>query len=309
VPENTVSSASSDRTLPTHRLLFRSVLFGYTNPMKRIPLLHILLFCLTVLSTLVVGALQTGADILKEPSHISRGVPFALSLMAILLTHELSHYFASKRHGVTATLPYFIPAPTIIGTFGAFIKMKSPIVTRSALIDIGASGPIAGFIVSVAAATIGLGMSEIVPSAEAKGVLKLGDSLMFSFLSKAVFGPVPADSDVLLNPIAFAGWIGLFVTSINLIPVGQLDGGHIAYAFLGEKHARLSFFLVIGMSVLGVFLWEGWLVWALLLSVLGFRHPPVLYWEPVIGKMRKTVGAVSFFILVLTFIPVPFAII
>ena len=277
--------------------------------MKRIPLLHIILFCLTVLSTLVVGALQTGADILKEPSHISRGVPFALSLMVVLLTHELSHYFASKRHGVKATLPYFIPAPTIIGTFGAFIKMKTPIVTRSALIDIGASGPIAGFLVSIVAAVIGLGMSEIVPSAETKGVLKLGDSLLFAFLSKAICGPMPADSDILLNPIAFAGWIGLFVTSINLIPVGQLDGGHIAYAFLGEKHTRLSFVLVIGMSVLGVFLWEGWLVWALLLSVLGFRHPPVLYWEPSLDKARKTVGGISLFIFILTFIPVPFAIV
>lgn len=276
--------------------------------MKKIPFLHIILFTLTMLSTLFVGAMQTGADLLKEPGEIYRGLPFALSLMIILLTHELSHYFASKRHGVKATLPYFIPAPTIIGTFGAFIKMKSPIVTRKALIDIGASGPIAGFIVSVVAAVIGLYLSEIGPVSQTKGALHLGDSILFSFLTKAVIGVTPADSDVLLNPVAFAGWIGLFVTSMNLIPVGQLDGGHIAFAFLGEKHTRLSFILVLVMSLLGLFLWEGWIVWAVLLLVLGLRHPPVIYWEDTLDKERKLIGWIAFLIFILTFIPVPFKI-
>jgi membrane-associated protease RseP (regulator of RpoE activity) len=276
--------------------------------MKNIPFLHIILFLLTLLSTLFVGAMQTGADLLKEPGEIYRGLPFAVSLMIILLTHELSHYFASKIHGVKATLPYFIPAPTIIGTFGAFIKMKSPIVTRKALIDIGASGPIAGFIVSVAAAIIGLHASEIVPVSQAKGALNLGDSLLFSFLSRTVMGATPADTEIMLNPVAFAGWIGLFVTSINLIPVGQLDGGHIAFAFLGEKHTRLSFILVLMMSLLGLFLWEGWLVWALLLLVLGLRHPPVVYWEDILDGRRRVTGFVALLILILTFIPVPFKI-
>jgi membrane-associated protease RseP (regulator of RpoE activity) len=274
--------------------------------MKKIPFLHIILFVLTLFSTVFVGAMQTGADILKEPGQIYRGLPFALSLMIILLTHELSHYFASRRHGVKATLPYFIPAPTIIGTFGAFIKMKSPIATRKALIDIGASGPIAGFIVSVAAALIGLYFSEIVPVAQTKGALNLGDSILFSALARAVVGATPANSDILLNPIAFAGWIGLFVTSINLIPVGQLDGGHIAFAFLGERHTRLSFILVLLMSLLGFFLWEGWVVWAVLLLVLGLRHPPVVYWEENLDRGRKVTGFIALLIFVLTFIPVPF---
>lgn len=274
--------------------------------MKKVPLTHIILFILTLLSTLLVGALQTGADILKNPAEIYRGLPFALSLMLILLTHELAHYFASKRHGVKATLPYFIPAPTIIGTFGAFIKMKSPIVTRKALIDIGASGPIAGFLVSVAATIIGLHYSEIVPVIQTKGALNLGDSILFSLLAKAVIGVAPADSDILLNPIAFAGWIGLFVTSINLIPVGQLDGGHIAFAVLGEQHARLSFFLVLLMSLLGLFLWEGWIVWAVLLLVLGLRHPPVIFWEESLDKRRRLIGWIAFLLLIITFIPVPF---
>ena len=276
--------------------------------MKKIPFLHIVLFILTMLSTLFVGALQTGADILKDPWKIYYGLPFALTLMIILLTHELSHYFASKKHGVNATLPYFIPAPTIIGTFGAFIKMKSPIITRKALIDIGASGPIAGFIVSVIAVMIGLHLSKIVPVAETKGALTLGDSILFSFLAQAVIGVTPADSDILLNPVAFAGWIGLFVTSMNLIPVGQLDGGHIAFALLGEKQTRLSFILVLVMSLLGVLLWEGWIIWAVLLLVLGLRHPPVISWEVPLDTRRKVIGWIAFLIFILTFIPVPFKI-
>lgn len=276
--------------------------------MKKIPFLHIILFILTMLSTLFVGAMQTGADILKDPWKIYYGLPFALTLMIILLTHELSHYFASKKHGVNATLPYFIPAPTIIGTFGAFIKMKSPIVTRKALIDIGASGPIAGFIVSVIAVMIGLHLSEIVPVAETKGALTLGDSILFSFLAQTILGVTPADSDILLNPVAFAGWIGLFVTSMNLIPVGQLDGGHIAFALLGEKQTRLSFILVLVMSLLGVLLWEGWIIWAVLLLVLGLRHPPVISWEVPLDTRRKVIGWIAFLIFILTFIPVPFKI-
>lgn len=276
--------------------------------MKKFPFVHLLLFILTLLSTLFVGAMQTGVDLLKEPVKLYKGVPFSLTLMTILLSHELSHYFTSKKHGIKATLPYFIPAPTIIGTFGAFIKMKSPIGTRKALIDIGASGPIAGFIISVLATIIGLQMSEVVPIAKTRGVLNLGDSILFSFLAKLVLGVTPADSDILLNPVAFAGWIGLFVTSINLIPVGQLDGGHIAYALLGEKQSRLSFLLILVMVSLGLLLWEGWFVWAVLLLILGLRHPPVIYWEIPLDYKRKFIGWLALVIFVLTFIPVPFKI-
>ena len=274
--------------------------------MKKFPFLHLILFILTILSTLIVGAMQTGADLLKEPGKIYKGIPFSLTLMLILLSHELSHYFTSKWHGVKATLPYFIPAPTIIGTFGAFIRMKSPIVTRRALIDIGASGPIAGFIISLIAAVVGLYLSEIVPVSRTDGALNLGDSMLFSFLSRIILGATPSGSDILLNPIAFAGWIGLFVTSINLIPVGQLDGGHIAYALVGEKHIHLSMSLILIMILLGLFSWEGWFVWAALLLILGLRHPPVLYWEVPLDRRRRVVGWLSLVIFILTFIPVPF---
>lgn len=285
--------------------------------MKKIPYLHISLFFLTCLSTLSAGALQQGINIIKSPGRIIEGLPFAGTLMTILLCHELSHYFASRKNHTVATLPYFIPAPSIFGTFGAFIKMKSPIITRKALIDIGASGPIAGFVISVAACIIGLNLSKVIPLPSASagdGVLSLGDSILFSFLSRIVLGPTPEHYDILLHPIAFAGWIGLFVTSLNLIPIGQLDGGHIAYAMLGERHRYVSRILVVVLAVLGLSSllgfsgWEGWLVWAILMLVLGIKHPPVLYWESPLDPRRTVIGLVSLAIFIITFIPSPFKI-
>ncbi len=278
--------------------------------MRKLPYLHIALFLLTFLTMMIAGALlQKGADILSEPGRITEGLPFALTLMVILLSHEFSHYFMSRKHHTKATLPYFIPAPSLIGTFGAFIKMKSPIVTRKALIDIGASGPIAGFVLSVIAAAVGLSLSSVVPVAETKGGLSLGDSILFSLLSRMVIGTPPDSFDILLHPVAFAGWIGLFVTSLNLIPVGQLDGGHIVYAFLGERHRIVSVGLVILLLIFGLFFWEMWALWGALMIVLGLRHPPVIYWEMPLDRKRKVIGVVAFIIFVVTFMPSPFRIV
>lgn len=274
--------------------------------MRKIPYLHIVLFIMTFFTTLAAGALQKGINIITEPARIIEGLPFSGTLMTILLCHELSHYMASKRHHTKATLPYFIPAPSFIGTFGAFIKMKSPIITRKALIDIGASGPIAGFIVSVIASIIGLNMSQVVVLPHGEGVLTLGDSLLFSFLSKVVIGSVTDGQDILLHPVAFAGWIGLFVTSLNLIPIGQLDGGHIAFAIMGEKHQHISVALIFFLLIFGIFFWEGWLIWALLMLIIGIKHPPVLYWEIPMDMRRKLVGIIALFIFIITFIPSPF---
>ncbi len=278
--------------------------------MKRIPYLHILLFILTFFSTLIAGAMfQKGIDIFKEPLRIYEGLPFSISLMTILLGHELSHYFASKKHHTEATLPYFIPAPiTLIGTFGAFIKMKSPIQTRSALIDIGASGPIAGFILSVIASIIGLSYSTVVAATDTKGALGLGNSVLFSLLTHTIIGVTPDSQDILLHPIAFAGWIGLFVTALNLIPVGQLDGGHIVYAFIGERHRLVSKVIVGVLFFFGIFFWEGWLIWGGLMIVFGLRHPPVIYWETPLDKKRRFIGLLAFIIFIITFIPAPFRI-
>jgi membrane-associated protease RseP (regulator of RpoE activity) len=272
---------------------------------RKVPSLHILLFVLTFFSTLAVGALQENIDLLKEPFQIYRGLPFSLTLLIILLSHEFSHFLASRRHHVDATLPYFIPAPTLFGTLGAFIKMKSPITTKNALVDIGASGPIAGFIVSVAATFVGLTFSKVIPMTEASGSYVFGPSLLFVAMIKMIIGTIPPNTAVDMHPVAFAGWIGFFVTFLNLIPVGQLDGGHIAYAFLGRRHAKLSKVLVAVLVILGVFVYEGWLVWAVLLLILGLRHPPIMNAEIPMDSRRKMVGYLCIAIFILTFTPVP----
>ena len=277
--------------------------------MKKFPFLHVALFILTFFSTLIAGAFfQKGVNIFQEPLRILEGLPFSLTLMAILLSHELSHYFASKKHHTKATLPYFIPAPSLIGTFGAFIKMKSPIVTRKALIDIGAAAPFAGFLLSVIAVIVGLRYSSVVHVADSESILSLGDSLLFSLLSRLVIGVPPASHEILLHPVAFAGWIGLFVTSLNLIPIGQLDGGHIAYAFFGERHKFISVILVGTLLLLGFLSWEGWAFWGAVMIVLGLKHPPVIYWEVPLDRTRKIVGMFALIMFILTFIPSPFRI-
>lgn len=273
---------------------------------KKIPYLHILLFVITFLSTMTAGALQQGVNIIEQPRGIFEGLPFAVSLMAILLFHEFSHYIASKKHRTNATLPYFIPAPSLIGTFGAFIKMESPIITRRALIDIGASGPIAGFIIAVIACIIGLSLSSIDSIPPEQGFLTLGESILFSLLAKIILGTPPENYSIILHPVAFAGWIGLFVTSLNLIPVGQLDGGHILYAVIGGRHRQTSIFFVGVLIILGIFFWIGWLVWAALLLILGVKHPPVIYWEIPLDKKRSFTSLCTLVILIITFIPEPF---
>ncbi|MDA8092141.1 MAG: site-2 protease family protein [Nitrospiraceae bacterium] len=275
------------------------------NPFRRFPWLHLVLFVLTIFSTLVAGMVQKGIDPLKQPGRIYEGIPFSATLIIILLAHELSHYFASKKHNTMATLPYFIPAPTLIGTFGAVIKMKSPILSRRALVDIGASGPISGFVVSVAACIIGLHFSHIIRGPHAAPPIELGDSMMFYLLTRLVVGSA-AGGDIVLNPIAFAGWIGFFVTFLNLLPAGQLDGGHVAYAFLGPLHKMVSRALVFILAVLGIFFWKGWLVWAALLLIIGIKHPPVYHWEVPLEPSRRYIGLLVFLIFLLTFIPTPF---
>lgn len=274
--------------------------------MKKFPFIHLLLFVITFLTTIIAGAMQLGINIFEEPLRAIEGLPFAATLMTILLVHEFSHYIASKKNNTEATLPYFIPAPSIVGTFGAFIKMKSPIVTRKALIDIGASGPIAGFIVSVFACISGLSMSKVINLQQMEGGLSLGNSLLFSFLSWAALGVTPDEYDILLHPVAFAGWIGLFVTSINLLPIGQLDGGHISFAVFGEKHRNISIFMVLFLMFLGLFSWEGWVLWSILMLILGIKHPPVIYWETPLSSNRRFISILCLIIFIITFVPYPF---
>ncbi len=276
---------------------------------KKIPYLNILLFGLTVLTTLVAGAHLNGVDLLSGPwAIIKAGAPFSAALIIILLSHELSHYFASRKHSTLATLPYFIPAPppVLIGTFGAVIKMKSPILSRRALVDIGASGPITGFFFSLAACIIGLANSHIVPKTSFSGI-SLGDSALFHLLSRLILGKTSSSQDVMLNPVAFAGWVGLFMTSLNLLPIGQLDGGHVMYAFVGRFQKALSTALVIALAFLGLFYWKGWLLWAGLMMIIGLKHPPVYEWEAPLDPRRRYVGLFVLIIFALTFTPNPFS--
>lgn len=272
----------------------------------RLTSLHVLLFILTFMTTLLAGAFFTeGVIPWQNPEKIYLGLPFSLTLLLILLTHELSHYFMSRRHNIPATLPYFIPAPTIIGTFGAIIKMKPPIFDRRSLLDIGAAGPIGGFIVAVIAVVIGLTLSDIRPAEEIQAGIFFGSSILFSFLTELILNIEPDNYAVLLHPVAFAGWVGLLVTSLNLLPIGQLDGGHIAYAFLGEKHSWLSRLMIPVLIALGFIFWHGWMFLAVLTLLMGYRHPPVVYPQIQLDRKRKILCGVSLIIFIITFIPVP----
>ena len=204
----------------------------------KIPRVHWILFLLTIFTTLLAGAIMEGAQIVSNPLEIFKGIPFSFTLLFILGTHEFGHYYYAQKHRVDATLPYFIPAPPflfLIGTFGAFIKIKSPIYRKDALLQIGAAGPIAGFIIAVPALIIGLLLSEVIEKNDIQGAIILGDSILMKILTFITHPGLLESQDIMLHPIAFAGWIGLLVTMLNLLPIGQLDGGHIAYAMLGEK--------------------------------------------------------------------------
>ncbi len=266
----------------------------------------VVLFFITFIAVIFAGAFQYGVNPFTDISEAYKGLPFALVLMAILLSHEMGHFLVSKRHDVVATLPYFIPAPNILGTFGAFIRMKSPIPDRNALVDIGAAGPLAGFIVALPALIIGIKLSPLVPIASLSGIT-LGDSLLVKLLSFVIRPDIPAGYEIGLNPIAFAGWIGMFVTAMNLIPIGQLDGGHIAYALFGKWYNAIARLALITLVVMGIWGWEVWLFWALIILILGIRHPsPMDPYQPLDTK-RRIIGIIAMIILIITFIPIPFS--
>ena len=196
-----------------------------------------------------------------------------------------------------------MPHP-LVGTLGAFIKIKSPIPSRRALLDIGAAGPITGFLVALPITIIGLKLSAIVPKSGAPGLF-LGEPLIFKLLEFAAGLHVPQSMDLYLHPMAFAGWIGFFVTGLNLIPIGQLDGGHIAFALFGKHHAKIAYVSFIALIALG-FLWAGWWTWAILVVILGIRHPAPLNEVSRLDKKRLAIGLFSILVFILTFTPRPF---
>jgi len=242
---------------------------------------NLLLFLATVLSTMIAGAYHHGVDPFSSLDALLQGVPFSAALLAILLAHEMGHYLTSRLRGVSASLPYFIPLPPVwifrylflIGTMGAIIRMRSVVRDRRILFDIGVAGPLAGMVVAIPVTIVGLLHSRVIEIASGEGGITLGDSLLFRWISDWIFGPLPDTHTVLLHPVAFAGWLGFFVTSLNLIPIGQLDGGHGAYGVLGPGHRRLSRLVFLGLLFWGVhgaftvfdpfqWIWAAALCWA-----------------------------------------------
>ncbi len=238
-----------------------------------------------------------------RPSLLLEGLPYSLTLMAILMAHELGHYFACNYYGIDASLPYFLPAPTQIGTFGAFIRIRSPIYTRRALFDVGVAGPLAGFILLLPAMAIGLAKSRMIPGIAERGDLIFGVPAIQRLMEMVIF-PGRAAADISLHPVARAAWVGTLATALNLLPIGQLDGGHIVYSFTARRHKLLSRLFVVVLVPLGIFYWRAWLVWAALLFFFALRHPVICDVTPLDSK-RAALGILAAVIFLLTFTVVP----
>ena len=283
------------------------------RPRESNPTINILLLLATILSTLFVGAsyVATSPD---EMFMIWRGWPFSLSIMLILGAHELGHYFAARYHKVPVSLPYFIPLPMpgSIGTLGAFIQLKAPVKNKPALLDVGAAGPWAGIIFAIPILFFGLATSQVLPL-PSDGIYMLeGNSLLYSLMKIIVFGRfLPADGlDVQLNQVAWAGWVGLLVTSLNLIPIGQLDGGHVAYVLFGKRAKHLFWPVIIILGALVVITGTlTWILWITLLLLFGRRYAVPLDDVTELDPRRKVFAILTLLLFFLVFIPMPLQVI
>ncbi len=319
-----------------------------TMPKRRV-WLHVLLFLLTVATTLAVGARLAHnfsanrpaydmehdwnpfSGVWQEPARLIDGLPFSATLLIILLVHEMGHYLMCVRYGIAASYPYFLPAPTIIGTMGAFIRIQSPIRTRRALFDIGVAGPLAGFVIAVPLLAAGVSLSVVLPPPPESA---FGSSIHFGnpplmILMQAIFHPGTASGSLSLHPIARAAWVGLFATALNLLPAGQLDGGHIVYALDRRWHRPVSraTVLVLGLPMLVIgaswlaglrwpsalviadavepYYWYGWFFWSAVLLFLGPRHPAI-YDSTPLGSGRRRLALAALAVFLFCFTPTPF---
>jgi len=283
-------------------------------------LLHGALFLATLLTTTIVGVVfaqsfQAGRPIdldqyvdlfpalWRTPALLLQGAWFSLPLMTILLAHEMGHYLACRYYNIDATLPFFLPAPTPIGTLGAFIRIQSPIYTKRALFDVGIAGPLAGFAVLLPALILGIAWSKILPGVAESGDLVFGVPLLQRLLQWLILPGVGA-ANICLHPLGRAAWVGILATALNLLPIGQLDGGHILYSFVGQYHRRLSRFFVAALVPMGFLFSRSWLVWAVLLFFFGMRHP-VIYDQQGVGAQRSWLGIAALAIFILTFTLAP----
>jgi membrane-associated protease RseP (regulator of RpoE activity) len=288
------------------------------------------LFALTVLSTITLSPVMyilSRTDVTtalpfyltpdglmavwRDPALLRIGLSFACAAMSILFAHEMGHYIACRRYGIACTLPYFLPVPINFGTFGAFIKIKEPIRNKRELFDIGVAGPIAGFVVLIPFLLYGVAHSQLgtlVPappdSPSASLIMAPGHSLALLLAARLFFGPLHAGQYLNLHPMALGAWLGLLATSINLLPLGQLDGGHILYAATGRLQRRLALPLWAGLALLGWY-WPGWILWAVIVLVIGLRHPPVWDERQPLDAKRQAVALLALLIFLLSFMPVP----
>ncbi len=291
-------------------------------------LIHLGLLAATAVTTTIMGTLfaapVSGDDsagslaglvqaVLSNPEAIVSGVVFSFAVLVILGAHELGHYFACRYYGIDASLPYFLPAPppVLIGTFGAFIRIRSPFPSRKALFDVGVAGPIAGFVFAIPAAIVGLLYAAPGGTPTGEGVITFQDPLLFLAIERILHVP----QSIAWNPIYFAAWIGMFATGLNLLPVGQLDGGHAIAALVGRRGHRvvsIAFFAVVAVLALVAFAQFGspvWFLFVVLLALFAFRqHPPTLVDEHDIGLARKLVAAAVLLIFALSFMPVPISV-
>jgi membrane-associated protease RseP (regulator of RpoE activity) len=292
--------------------------------------LHIVLLLATIFTTLVVGA-RMEWNFLQglspfwidggifpvlwalQGGHLVLGIPFSLTLMLILLAHEMGHYLCCVKYGVAATLPFFIPFPTLIGTLGAFIRIRSPLRSRNILFDIGIAGPIGGFAVALSVLVFSLGLSRPAPVGAVTPDIQVGYPLVFYLVRKLLVatGHAPGIASVPMNqiflhPVSIAAWVGMFATSLNLLPGGQLDGGHIVYAVSPRAHKKVSRTTILALIPMALYFWAGWFIWAVLLRLSGIRHPSVTEW-PEITRSRRWLGILALLMLALTITPTPFA--
>jgi membrane-associated protease RseP (regulator of RpoE activity) len=284
--------------------------------------LNILLFAVTAVSTFVVGfswsigykyaeVFSQDPEFVPDPGMILNPEIIVLSLiytvvlLGILLGHELGHFLVCQHYRIDATLPYFIPAPTLIGTMGAFIRIRSPITKKQQLFDIGIAGPLTSFILSLPAIVLGLYLSKAVPPLPEEESLLFGDPLIFKFVGNLVFKGIPEGFDIVPHPIAFAGWVGILVTALNLFPVGQLDGGHVTYALLGRKSLKISPYIIGIFMLLGIFFWIGWFVWAILIYFLGLKHPRIFDEGVPLSPSRRLLSWLALIIFIVSFTPQP----
>ena len=323
-PEDLIESAAAPSDRPPEPFRFEphfETEYEDEAPAPRRLWLHVLLLIATLISTTLVGAhmmynfqhnlpffdIQRIPQILtvglSSPSAFFSGLPFSLTLLTILMAHEMGHYLACLWYGVDASLPYFLPSPVpVTGTFGAFIRIRSRIPSKKILFDIGVAGPLAGFVFLVPALGIGLALSHVLPGINTRGALQLGVPPLQWVAEQLIFPGVPTTS-IYLHPIARAAWVGMFATAMNLLPAGQLDGGHIVYALAGRLHKWITGAFLIALIPLGRY-WEGWWFWAVILFLFARKHPPV-YDQTELGGGRTRIGFAALAVFLLCFSVAP----